>query len=141
MTSRGRQYPDGPLLPPPAHIRLGAAFAEGFAEGFATVRPVPAEFWPEAAGGFLQNMLNPEPEPGPPYVHTIVPPEPVTLTSADPEPPPGTVVRDRHGGTWELSDEAEGGMWWRTDADDDPESWTKIAGNYGPVTMLEWGEP
>lgn len=23
----------------------------------------------------------------------------------------------------------------------DLESWTKVAGNYGPVTVLEWGEP
>jgi hypothetical protein len=63
------------------------------------------------------------------------------LTSSDPQPPPGTVVRDDLGRTWELSDEDEGGMWWRTDADDDPESWTKVAGNYGPVTVLEYGEP
>jgi hypothetical protein len=67
-------------------------------------------------------------------------PGPAVLTSADPEPPPGTVVRDGLGRTWELSDEDEGGLWWRTDDDDDPESWTKIAGNYGPVTVLEYGE-
>jgi hypothetical protein len=99
--------------------------------------------WPDSAGEFVHNMLGgSDPAPGPPYVHTIVPPEPVTLTSSDPEPPPGTIVRDHlFGGTWELCDEADGGLWWRTDADDDPESWTKIAGNYGPVSVLEWGEP
>jgi hypothetical protein len=24
--------------------------------------------------------------------------------------------------------------------DSDPETWTKVAGNYGPVTVVEWGE-
>lgn len=70
-----------------------------------------------------------------------LPPSPPVLASAGPEPPPGTIVRDYLGRTWELADEDEGGLWWRTDADDDPESWTKIAGNYGPVTVLELGEP
>ena len=113
------------------------------------------------AGEFMANMLGGSgPEPGPPYTHTLegpfpplpdykpyriegapLPPSLPVLTSADPEPPPGTIVRDRLGRTWELADEDEGGLWWRTDADDDPESWTKIAGNYGPVTVLERGEP
>jgi hypothetical protein len=66
---------------------------------------------------------------------------PVTLTSTDPEPPPGAVVRDRHGEAWRHWGKDGDGLWWRTDADDDPESWTKIAGNYGPVTVLEYGEP
>ncbi len=65
---------------------------------------------------------------------------PVVLRSTDPQPPPGTVVRDHHGGTWRLWGEDGDNLWWRTDADDDPESWTKVAGNYGPVTVLEWGE-
>lgn len=61
------------------------------------------------------------------------------LTASDPEPPSGTVVRDSAGGgTWEHYE--DGGYWVRTDIDDcDPESWAKIAGNYGPVTVLEWG--
>lgn len=97
------------------------------------------EMWPGGAGEFLSNLLNPVSQPGPPWTHTFVPAEPERLTSADPEPPPGTIVRDDLGTEWELSDEDEGGLWWRTDADDDPESWTKVAGNYGPVTILEWG--
>ena len=61
MTSRGRQYPDGPLEAPPGSIwgRLPADSA-----------------WTEAAGEFMHRMLNPEPEPGPPYVHTLVLAEP-----------------------------------------------------------------
>ena len=61
------------------------------------------------------------------------------LTTADPEPPPGTVVRDATGCEWYRSD--EGGYWLRRGRWDlaDPESWVKIAGNYGPVTVLEWG--
>lgn len=115
-------------------------------------------------GSFLHNLLGGGTSGGgPPYTHTFVPPEPVgvdedgndvypppgpshtltgparILTSSDPEPPAGTVVRDCWGRTWELAWEDEGGMWWRTDADDDPESWTKVAGNYGPVTVLEEG--
>ena len=36
------------------------------------------DMWPEAAGEFLQNLLGgAESEPGPPYVHTLVPPEPI----------------------------------------------------------------
>ena len=34
--------------------------------------------WPDSAGAFLHNMLGgTEPEPGPPYTHTLVPPEPI----------------------------------------------------------------
>lgn len=49
MTSRGRQYPSGPLEPPPG--------------------------WPEAAAAFLADMLGGAPEPGPPYTHTLVLPD------------------------------------------------------------------
>jgi len=31
----------------------------------------------EALGHVMHNVLNPEPPPGPPYTHTIVPPEPI----------------------------------------------------------------
>lgn len=62
------------------------------------------------------------------------------LTSADPEPPPGTLVRDRWGCEWRRWGKDGNDLWWRADADDDPESWAKIAGNYGPVTVLEEGE-
>lgn len=53
------------------------------------------------------------------------------LTSQDPEPPIGTVVSCM-GNLWlrfELG-------WERLDGKDDPESWAKIAGNYGPVTVV-----
>lgn len=65
------------------------------------------------------------------------------LTSGDPQPPPGTVVRDDCGVTWERYGEDEGDYWLQVGggADSDPESWAKIAGTYGPVTVLEWGEP
>ena len=60
------------------------------------------------------------------------------LTSADPEPPPGTLVIDSCGVRWRASDEgAWGPDWVPEDRDGDPESWTKIACNYGPVTVLE----
>ena len=73
MNSQGRQYPDGPLEPPPGWVSVGADFAKGVCES----RPVPSEFWPDSAGEFLHNMYGgSEPEPGPPYVHTFRPPEP-----------------------------------------------------------------
>jgi hypothetical protein len=60
----------------------------------------------------------------------------VTLTAADPEPPAGTCVRDATGECWVHSD--EGDYWLRVGREyGDPESWVKIAGNYGPVTVLE----
>ncbi|MFE5140338.1 hypothetical protein ACFRDV_22120 [Streptomyces fagopyri] len=60
------------------------------------------------------------------------------LTAAHPEPPAGTVVRDACGREWECSQ--DGTTVWRQAGGGDPESWTKIAGNYGPVTVLEWGD-
>lgn len=60
------------------------------------------------------------------------------LTPADQEPPPGTVVRDATRERWTHC--GEGGYWLRAGQEDgDPESWTKISGNYGPVTVLEPG--
>lgn len=66
-----------------------------------------------------------------------------TLTSADPEPPPGTTVTDCFGkpwtrdGLWEVPLGCS--SWTRDDVEDDPESWIKVAGNYGPVKVIEWG--
>jgi hypothetical protein len=57
------------------------------------------------------------------------------LTSVDPEPPVGTLVRDDCGTRWGNV----GDYWVPMDAKGDgwePESWAKIAGNYGPVTVL-----
>jgi hypothetical protein len=67
-------------------------------------------------------------------------PDTQLLTSADPEPPQGTVVA------------TGAGIWWRDGGDGpctwfplrdvfdpdrhDPESWTKVAGNYGPARVL-----
>jgi hypothetical protein len=60
---------------------------------------------------------------------------PKTLTSSDPEPVPGTVVLDATGCRWFRAE----GMWpgsWLRSGDGDPETWTKVAGNYGPVQIV-----
>lgn len=57
----------------------------------------------------------------------------------DPEPPPGTVVLDACGTYWERYEESEvyGRIrWYPRDHDGDPETWIKVAGNYGPVTIV-----
>jgi len=58
------------------------------------------------------------------------------LTSADPEPPRGTVVEGEVAGRWSRSYEDEG--YWLAEGreDGDPESWNKVAGNYGPVRVV-----
>jgi hypothetical protein len=61
------------------------------------------------------------------------------LTANDPEPPEGTVIRDSFGRLWERVDGIYGGPghsnWVMLDErPSDPETWTKVAGNYGPVT-------
>lgn len=61
-----------------------------------------------------------------------------TLTASDPEPPPGTLVRDDCGQKWIRY--REGTVAWEPFEGGDSESWTKVAGNYGPVTVLEWGD-
>lgn len=70
--------------------------------------------------------------------------ESTKLTSTDPEPPPGTLVRDDLGYYWERDEDDDRRTWHpvmidRAIRDDDPESWTKVAGNYGPVTVIELG--
>lgn len=64
----------------------------------------------------------------------------LTLTALDPEPPPGTLVRDDCGNRWENDGNCPS-AW--VDPDDDgygrARTWTKVAGNYGPVTVVEWG--
>ena len=59
-----------------------------------------SEMWPEAAGEFLSNLLGgAEPEPGPPYVRTLVWPEPVGYeedgTPVYPEPGPSYTLTER----------------------------------------------
>jgi hypothetical protein len=62
------------------------------------------------------------------------------LTASDPEPPPGTLVRDDCGTMWE-NDGHPPCCWVQPDADvHDPETWRKIAGSYGPVVVIEWGD-
>ena len=64
------------------------------------------------------------------------------LTAADPEPPAGTVVEMEWGERW-WRDGGPGPCEWfpmsqLTNPDrHDPESWTKVAGNYGPVRVVE----
>lgn len=60
------------------------------------------------------------------------------LTSADPEPAEGTIVETEWGQRWERSPDWEGGGWLSDDASD-PESWIKVAGNYGPVKVISRG--
>lgn len=64
----------------------------------------------------------------------------VALTSSDPEPPVGTVVRDVDGRCWVRGSVEDRRCWQPLDEDgelddDDSESWTRVAGNYGPVTV------
>jgi hypothetical protein len=62
------------------------------------------------------------------------------LTSSDPEPPEGSLVVDDCGILWE-NDGHRPCCWIRPDLDvHDPETWTKIAGNYGPATVKRWGD-
>lgn len=65
-------------------------------------------------------------------------PEPASLTSADPEPKLGTVVRDSAGVLWYRTEANYGDTYWiRIDQPGgDPESWAKVAGNYGPITVV-----
>jgi len=63
------------------------------------------------------------------------------LTAADPEPPRGTVVEGEVAGRWERTTEPDTDYWLPVDDDGtaDPESWNKIAGNYGPVRVVSGG--
>ena len=58
------------------------------------------------------------------------------LTSADPEPPPYTTVVTEGGTRWTRAADMWPGSWLQEGHEDgDPETWTKVAGNYGPVTV------
>lgn len=64
-------------------------------------------------------------------------PPKVKLTINDPEPVEGTVVRDVDGRRWERDDGPYGGNGqanWVCDRV--VATWVKLAGNYGPVTVL-----
>lgn len=60
------------------------------------------------------------------------------LTSSDTEPPVGARVRDSTGHEWVRYDEGPAG--WEPPGGGEHETWTKVAGNYGPVRVLEWGD-
>src|SRR6266704_1976466 len=63
-----------------------------------------------------------------------------TLTASDPEPPPGTLVRDDCGVEW-VNDGHRPCCWVQPEAEvHDPETWTKVAGNYGPVVVIGRGD-
>lgn len=67
-------------------------------------------------------------------------PEAALLQASDPEPGPGTMVLDDCGIVW-INDGHRPCCWVRPDLIEqgihDPESWIKVAGNYGPVTVLQ----
>lgn len=67
-----------------------------------------------------------------------VPASGLRLSSSDPQPPTGTVVVDDCGTTW-INTGDYPCPWVPYRRDGDPESWTKIAGNYGPVTVQRRG--
>jgi hypothetical protein len=72
VTTRGRQYPDGPLVPDPDVIYRPLQQPARLNAG------TPDQFWPDVAGEVLHNILSGGgPAPGPQYTHTIVPPEPI----------------------------------------------------------------
>ena len=57
-----------------------------------------SEMWPEGAGEFLHNLLNPASAPGRAWTHTIVPPEPLYWddfgTPVYPEPGPAMTLTE-----------------------------------------------
>jgi hypothetical protein len=79
----------------PAWLRNGGPVFLGNMQGPA-FPPVPERSRdylepPEALGGFMHSMLGGTPQPGPPYTHTLVPPEPIgeDEDGNDIYPPPG----------------------------------------------------
>ena len=63
------------------------------------------------------------------------------LTSEDPEPGHDVTVQDCHGDKWRRTDgnfNGGGGANWQQEKpeDSDPESWTRVAGDYGPVRIV-----
>jgi len=61
------------------------------------------------------------------------------MTASGPQPPPGSVVRDDCGQRW-VNSGCYPSAWMPLDREDDSESWTKVAGNYGPATVVSWGQ-
>lgn len=68
-----------------------------------------------------------------------MPRSPAPLTSSDPEPDLGTVVRDKFGRLWRRTEQLhiESTYWLEYPGyGGDPESWIKVAGNWGPVEVV-----
>lgn len=65
--------------------------------------------------------------------------EPVWLTAADLEPPPSTTIEMEDGQRWTRHPGMTPGSWLVEggEADSDPETWRKVAGNYGPVRIVK----
>lgn len=65
------------------------------------------------------------------------------LTSNDPEPGHGVTVEDFYGDRWRRTDDGDhdgAANWEKTNVDYfEPESWTHVAGNGGPVRIVETG--
>ena len=90
MTSYGRQYPDGPRMVYSPFTGRQRPDVLAAVESWA---------WP-ALGEVMHNILGgTEPEPGPPYTHTIVPPEPLDWddfgSPVYPEPGPAMTLTER----------------------------------------------
>jgi hypothetical protein len=78
VTSQGRQYPDGPLVPPPEwRDPLGEMRRFRAAMDRLYTDPGVSAAEASALGQAMRDLMNPEPAPGPPYVHTFAPPEPI----------------------------------------------------------------
>ena len=90
----GRQSPDGPLKPVPGMVYsplTGRLRPDVLAE-------VESWAWP-ALGEVMHNILGgSDPEPGPPYTHTITPPEPLYWddfgSPVYPEPGPAMTIAE-----------------------------------------------
>lgn len=94
-----------------------------------------------AVGSPGQTLYVSEAEPR--RTETSRPSADVWLTPADPEPPAGTIVESEDGYRWWRDLDHMGSRCnWFTMAQltnpgrHDPESWTKVAGNYGPVRIV-----
>ncbi len=71
MTSQGRQYPDGPLLPP-----SGWFSAESIRKRASAAPAIEEQAW-ASLGALMASLFGAsEPEPGPPYTHTLTGPIP-----------------------------------------------------------------
>ena len=92
MSNTGRQYPDGPLEPGMVYSPLAGRTRPD------VLAAVESWAWP-ALGEVMHSILGgSDREPGPPYTHTIVPPEPIGEDEDGnllyPEPGPAFTLAD-----------------------------------------------